>query len=178
MCIKWLWRRIYIVRFQQLHQKEYPWLYTIALDYLTIQASSVPCEHVFSSAGETDTKKRNWLSPQLMEALQVLKFIYKKERLRFTRFFPPTPERTMLDNNVDLGDLFNADKEAEMEATDRMLSVCSLDDSVRGTPFRHAFPSRTLLLLPTPPPPSDASSAFRCIFRLPHQERGNLLKFT
>jgi hypothetical protein len=35
---------------------------------------------------------------------------------------------------------------------------------VRGTPFRHAFPSRTLL---PPPPPSDASSAFRCIFRLP-----------
>jgi len=38
---------------------------------------------------------------------------------------------------------------------------------VRGTPFRHAFPSRTLLLLPTPPPPSDTSSAFRCIFHLP-----------
>ena len=36
---------------------------------------------------------------------------------------------------------------------------------VRGTPFRHAFPSRTLLLLPTPPPPSDASSASRCVFR-------------
>ncbi len=35
----------------------------------------------------------------------------------------------MLDNTVELGDLFNADKEAEMEATDRMLSVCSLDDS-------------------------------------------------
>jgi len=64
-----------------------------------------------------------------MEALQVLKFIYKKERLRFTHFFPPTPECTILDNTVELGDLFNADKEAEMEATDRMLSVCSLDDS-------------------------------------------------
>jgi len=64
-----------------------------------------------------------------MEALQVLKFIYKKEQLRFTCFFPPTPERTTLDNDVDLGDLFNADKEAEMEAMDRMLSVCSLDDS-------------------------------------------------
>ena len=37
---------------------------------------------------------------------------------------------------------------------------------VRGTPFRHAFPSRTLLLLPTPPPPSDTSSAFQCVFRL------------
>ena len=59
----------------------------------------------------------------------MLKFIYKKEWLHFTRFFPPTPERTMLDNTVELGDLFNADKEAEMEATDRMLSVCSLDDS-------------------------------------------------
>ncbi len=59
----------------------------------------------------------------------MLKFIYKKERLRFTHFFPPTPERTMLDNTVELGDLFNADKEAEMEATDRILSVCSLDDS-------------------------------------------------
>jgi len=40
-------------------------------------------------------------------------------------------------------------------------------ERVRGTPFRHAFPSRTLLLLPTPPPPSDASSAFRRIFCLP-----------
>jgi len=38
---------------------------------------------------------------------------------------------------------------------------------VRGTPLCHAFLSRTLLLLPTPLPPSDASSAFQCIFRLP-----------
>ena len=58
-----------------------------------------------------------------------MKFIYKKEQLHFTSFFPPTPERTMLDNDVDLGDLFNTDKEAEMEAMDRMLSICSLDDS-------------------------------------------------
>jgi len=64
-----------------------------------------------------------------MEALQVLKFIYKKEQLRFTCFFPSTPEHTMVDNDVDLGDLFNTDKEAKMEATDRMLSICSLDNS-------------------------------------------------
>ena len=36
--------------------------------------------------------------------------------------------------------------------------------NVRGTPFRHAFPSRTLLLLPTPPPPSNVSSTSRCVF--------------
>jgi len=129
MCIKWLWCCIYIVWFQQLHQKEYPQLYTIALDYLSIQASSIPCEQVFLSASETDTKKWNQLSPQLMEALQVLKFTYKKERLHFIYFFPPSSERTMLDNDIDLGDLFNADKEAEMEAMDHMLSICSLDNS-------------------------------------------------
>jgi len=37
---------------------------------------------------------------------------------------------------------------------------------VRGTPLCHAFPSRTLLLLPTGLPPSNVSSAFQCIFCL------------
>jgi len=54
------------------------------MDYLPIQASSVPCERVFSSAAETDTKKRNRISPALMEALQMLKFLLKKKRLDFT----------------------------------------------------------------------------------------------
>ena len=40
-------------------------------------------------------------------------------------------------------------------------------ESVRGTPFRHALPSQTLLLLPAPLLPSDVSSAFQRIFRLP-----------
>lgn len=50
------------------------------MDYLPIQASSVPSERVFSSSGETDTQKRNRISPILMEALQMLKFSLKKER--------------------------------------------------------------------------------------------------
>ena len=53
------------------------------MDYLPIQATSVPCERVFSSAKETDTAKRNRMSPVLMEALQLLKFSLKKERLNF-----------------------------------------------------------------------------------------------
>jgi hypothetical protein len=44
----------------------------------------VPCERVFSSSAETDTKKRNRISSELMEALQLLKFGYKKDRLNFT----------------------------------------------------------------------------------------------
>jgi len=53
------------------------------MDYLPIQASAVPCERVFSSSSETDTKKHNRISPVLMEALQVVKFLVKKERLNF-----------------------------------------------------------------------------------------------
>ena len=54
------------------------------MDYLPMQATSVPCECMFSSAKETDTAKRNRMSPVLMEALQILKFYLKKERLNFT----------------------------------------------------------------------------------------------
>lgn len=54
------------------------------MDYLPIQASSVPCERVFSSAKETDTLKRNRIHPMLMEALQMLKFSLKKDRRSFS----------------------------------------------------------------------------------------------
>lgn len=53
------------------------------MDYLPIQATSVPCERVFSSAKETDTAKRNRVDPVFMEALQMYKFSLKKERLNF-----------------------------------------------------------------------------------------------
>lgn len=71
----------------KVSKSQYPRIFPVAMDYLPVQASSVPCEHVFSSAGETDTKKRNRLAPHLMEALQILKFIYKKERLNFSAAF-------------------------------------------------------------------------------------------
>ena len=57
------------------------------MDYLPIQASTVPCERVFSSSAETDTKKRNRIKPELMEALQILKFSLKKAHLDFTAHF-------------------------------------------------------------------------------------------
>jgi hypothetical protein len=50
------------------------------MDILPIQASSVPCERVFSSSKETITARRNKLSPQLVEALQLLKFSSKQGR--------------------------------------------------------------------------------------------------
>jgi hypothetical protein len=48
------------------------------MDILPIQASAVPCERVFSSAKETTTDRRNKISAELMEALQILKFSIRK----------------------------------------------------------------------------------------------------
>ncbi|KIO18254.1 hypothetical protein M407DRAFT_84159, partial [Tulasnella calospora MUT 4182] len=43
-----------------------------------------PCERVFSSAKETTTHRRANLSTELMTALQVLKFMFKQDRIDFT----------------------------------------------------------------------------------------------
>lgn len=48
------------------------------MDILPIQGSAVPCERVFSSGKETMSARRNRISPELMEALQMLKFAFKK----------------------------------------------------------------------------------------------------
>ncbi|KIJ64243.1 hypothetical protein HYDPIDRAFT_85284, partial [Hydnomerulius pinastri MD-312] len=47
------------------------------------QASAVPCEPFFSSGKETDTARPNNLSPETMEMLQILKFLFPGERLSF-----------------------------------------------------------------------------------------------
>lgn len=68
----------------QSRKYTYPYLYRVALDVLPAQASAVSCERMFSSGKETDTLRRNRLSPQLMEALQILKYYYKQELLCFS----------------------------------------------------------------------------------------------
>jgi hypothetical protein len=76
------------------------------MDYLPIQASSVPCERVFSSSAETDTKKRNRLGSDLMEALQILKYALKKD-LNFTK-----------DLLTPVEQLVNTNDEPELEVAD------------------------------------------------------------
>jgi hAT family C-terminal dimerisation region len=97
------------------------------MDYLPVQATSVPCERVFSSAKETDTKKRNRMSPLLMEALQLLKFALKKERLDFIDGWA-TLEAAMLGApkiTHDLGSLFVENDDSVM---DSILSECTAYD--------------------------------------------------
>jgi len=88
------------------------------MDYLPIQATSVPCERVFSSVKETDTNKRNRMSPLLMEALQLLKFSLKKEHLNFTDGWA-TSEVAMLGvpkPTHDLGSLFVDNSDGVMDS--------------------------------------------------------------
>ena len=91
----------------------------MAMDYLPIQATLVPCEHVFSSAKEKDTAKQNWISPTLMEALQLLKFSLKKERLNFINGWS-TSEVAMSgelskSSDVHLSSLFSGDPDTVMD---------------------------------------------------------------
>jgi hypothetical protein len=55
----------------------YPTLRRIAIDYLACQASSVPCERLFSGGGEVATKRRAQLGAARFEELQVLKFAWR-----------------------------------------------------------------------------------------------------
>jgi hypothetical protein len=89
----------------------------MAMDYLPIQASAVPCEHVFSSSAETDTKRRNCISPLMMEVLQMLKFHLKKAHLSFTEGWI-TSEEQMMDDDPDV------------DALDMLLKGESLDDRI------------------------------------------------
>lgn len=47
------------------------------MDVIPIPGSAVLCERVFSSAKETMSPRRNRIKPELMEALQLLKFANK-----------------------------------------------------------------------------------------------------
>ncbi|KAK7192235.1 transposase-like protein [Paraphaeosphaeria sporulosa] len=54
-------------------QKCYPVVYKMAMDHLSVPATSCDCEQCFSSARRTITCDRNQLSPAVVEALQLQK---------------------------------------------------------------------------------------------------------
>ena len=72
------------------------------MDYLPIQASSVPCERAFSSSAETDTTRCNQISPVLMEALQMLKHTFNSSSIDFTADLLTAESELAMDTDVDL----------------------------------------------------------------------------
>lgn len=69
----------------QCHSLQYPTLAQMAADYLAIQGSAAPSERAFSSGGITDSKRRNRLSPQMFEALQILKSAYRNGHIEASK---------------------------------------------------------------------------------------------
>jgi len=91
----------------------------MAMDYLPIQASTVPCECVFSLSGETDTKRRNRINPLTMEALQMLKFHLRKERLNFTKGWTMSDKQMVNDTSDEdlLAGLLKGDFQDKLDNT-------------------------------------------------------------
>src|ERR1700722_4260332 len=95
------------------------------MDYLLIQASAVLCEHIFSSSTETDMKKRNCISPLLMEPLQILKSHLKKESLNFAGGWA-MPESEMVEDDPDCDLLYQLLSDDGQNAIDN--AIRSIDE--------------------------------------------------
>jgi len=54
----------------------------MARDYLAVQGSTTPSERAFSSGGITDQSRRNRLTPEIFEALQLLKSVYRNGHIQ------------------------------------------------------------------------------------------------
>jgi hypothetical protein len=75
------------------------------MDILPIQASSVPCEQIFSSSKETTTLWHNQIKPHPMKQLQMLKYSTKSDLgLDFAGRFDTAQQTKELEkmNNIDV----------------------------------------------------------------------------
>jgi hypothetical protein len=70
-----------IVKWWQDHAALFPTLARIALDILPCQASSVPCERLFSASKQTADLRRSSLGSKRFEELQIMKFAWRKKIL-------------------------------------------------------------------------------------------------
>ena len=90
------------------------------MDILPIQGLAVPCEHVFSSTKETMSAHQNHILLELMEALQMLKFLVQKgQGLSFTEGW---------DKESELRELEKLASDEGMIPEDMMAFIVSLDE--------------------------------------------------
>jgi len=90
--------------------KIYPTLAWITLDVLSSQASSIPCECVFSGSKLTATDHQARLGPQLFEKLQLMKVSWQGLTINLVQL-----NLDVIEEIVDNGEgLLLADKELTM----------------------------------------------------------------
>jgi hypothetical protein len=95
-----------------------PLLFKVALDILPVQASAVPCERIFSSSKETCSVRRNRLSSEMMEMLQVLKFTFKQDRLDFSEGWLAKEEDYTIEGKVSVAAIEELIKLGKIEELD------------------------------------------------------------
>jgi hypothetical protein len=78
-----------IVQWWGINASRYPVWASLSSDFLSIMATSVSSERAFSSAGITISKRRNRLKADIVEALQCLKCMFKRN-LMFREADDPT----------------------------------------------------------------------------------------
>lgn len=94
----------------QYHATEYPTLARIALDILPIQASSVPCERLFSGGQEVATKRRAQLGAERFEEIQMTKFAWRDDIYDHAAFNSRVVEE--IDEMQTYREMLNEDTEA------------------------------------------------------------------
>ena len=112
----------------------------LAMDVLPIQGSAVPCERVFSSAKETTTARRNHISPELMEALQMLKFAVCKGKGWISLQVP---------QNLQIAKLEALASDKQVVSEDIMAFIASLAERKSSCRFCLIFPKS--VIKPKPP---------------------------
>ena len=80
----------------------YPTLARIALDVLPAQASSVPCERLFSAGKEIATACRSQLGSERFEELQMMKFAWQDSIADMAAWNSAQVEEVDLEEYVDM----------------------------------------------------------------------------
>lgn len=94
----------------QNYTETYPTLARITLDVLPSQASSVPCERVFSSSKLTATDSRARLKAEIFEELQMLKATWRRTTVDLAQLNLEEVEEV----SDEYEDLFLADEESRL----------------------------------------------------------------
>ena len=97
-----------VVKYWEENHRIYPTLGRIALDFLPCQASSVPCERLFSASKQVATDRRARLGAQKFEELQLMKFAWRQGIIDIAAWNSSEVEQVVVE---EYKDLFVADVE-------------------------------------------------------------------
>ena len=95
---------------KKAHAQLYPTLARIALDVLPCQASSVPCERLFSASKQIAEDRRASLGAKRFEELQVMKFAWRRNVVDIAACNSRQIEEVNLEHLDEYAEMLDADE--------------------------------------------------------------------